>query len=339
MNDNTVTINGVVYDKHTGMPIAKASSVTPAISKKPRAAQSAQSIHHRTQKSTTLNRRYVHHTAPKQPTTAPKTSSATHAVTVKTSHTARPPVSPHQITRFAKHPAGLSSHATVSRSAKPADIAAPVVHPMVQRVTAASAAKKPAAVVPKPSHIIKNEAIEKSLSAAVSADPKSRRRREKAAKKSAKATRGRTMRLATAGVALFLVAGYFTYLNMPNLSVRVAAAQAGIGASYPSYRPSGYSLSGPVAFNQGQVSMKFAMNGGNQSFTLMQAKSSWDSAAVQNNYVIPTAGDNYSVTQANGLTIYTFGDEAAWVNGNILYTIKGDAALSDDQIQRIATSL
>ena len=85
--------------------------------------------------------------------------------------------------------------------------------------------------------------------------------------------------------------------------------------------------------------MKFAMNGGNQDFTLTQVKSGWDSAAVQNNYVIPAAGDDYNVTQANGLTIYTYGNNAAWVNGNILYTIKGDAALTTDQVQRIATSL
>ncbi len=214
---------------------------------------------------------------------------------------------------------------------------APTVHPMVQRVTAATPSKKPTATVPKPSHILKQEAIQKSLDAATPA--KHRRHREKPAKHSTKARRTHALRLATAGTALFVVAGYFTYLNMPNLSVRVAAAQAGINATYPSYRPSGYSLSGPVAFNDGQVSMKFAMNGSNQNFTLTQAKSSWDSSAIQSNHVIPAAGSNYEVTQVNGLTIYTYGNNAAWVNGNILYTIKGDASLSSDQIQRIATSL
>ena len=331
MSENTVTINGVVYDKHTGMPIAKTGSVTQATSQKPRAAQSAHHIHQHTQKSKTLNRRYVRSSTAKKP--AEKSTTIPVTATPKTTDF----VSPHKITRFAKHPVDITSHRPASQAKVVADIA-PTVHPMVQRVTAASA-QKSTATIPKPSHIIKQDAIEKSLRESAPATEKARRHREKAAKHPVKARRGRALRFATAGVALFLVAGYFTYLNMPNLSVRVAAAQAGIGASYPSYRPSGYSLSGPVAFNDGQVSMKFAMNGGNQDFTLTQVKSGWDSAAVQNNYVIPAAGDDYNVTQANGLTIYTYGNNAAWVNGNILYTIKGDAALTTDQVQRIATSL
>ena len=41
----------------------------------------------------------------------------------------------------------------------------------------------------------------------------------------------------------------------------------------------------------------------------------------------------------DGLTIYSGGKEATWVNGGILYQISGDANLSNDQIQKIATSL
>ena len=39
---------------------------------------------------------------------------------------------------------------------------------------------------------------------------------------------------------------------MPTLSVRVAASQAGIDASYPSYRPDGYALNGPVTYGDGR---------------------------------------------------------------------------------------
>jgi hypothetical protein len=39
------------------------------------------------------------------------------------------------------------------------------------------------------------------------------------------------------------------------------------------------------------------------------------------------------------LTIYTYADNAAWVNNGVLYTIKANTTLSNDQIQRIATSL
>lgn len=321
MSETTVTINGVIYDKHTGMPIANSSSLA-GTATKPRAAQAAHTVHHKVQKSATLNRRYV------KPTTK---KPAPHTVAVKVQAAA--PAAQHAIMHFAKHPVENAPKRPAKRT--PIDIA-PTVHPMVQRVAAASQQKKKPATTLKPSHIIKQEAIEKSLSQST---PAKHRHRDKSAKHSVAKRRGRTFQLAAAGFALFLVAGYFTYLNMPNLSVRVAAAQAGINASYPSYRPSGYSLTGPVAFNEGEVTMKFAMNGTNQSFTLTQVKSGWDSAAVQSNHVIPAAGSEYSVTQASGLTIYTYGHDAAWVNGNILYTIKGDASLTPDQVQRIATSL
>lgn len=323
MSEQTVTINGVIYDKHTGMPVGKDTSVVSAASAKPRSAQHAHTVHHHTQKSTTLNRRYVKPIAKK---------TAATAQSVKVQSTTTPAVSEHKITHFAKNTSADTVH--VRTTPKTIKDQPATVHPMVQRVAAARA--ESSALVPKPSHIIKQEAIEKSLRESV---PASHRKRDKAHKHSAKAARGRRLQLVTAGVALFLVAGYFTYLNMPNLSVRVAAAQAGIAASYPSYRPSGYSLAGPVAFNDGQVSMKFALNGTNQGFTLTQVKSGWDSAAVQSNYVIPAAGSEYDVTQASGLTIYTYGKNAAWVNGSILYTIQGDANLTPDQIQRIATSL
>jgi len=145
--------------------------------------------------------------------------------------------------------------------------------------------------------------------------------------------------IASASFAILLLGGYFTYLSMPSISTRVAAAQAGIDANYPGYQPMGYSLSGPVAYQQGRVTMTFAANAGPSTYTLDQTKSGWDSSAVLDSYVKPHAGDDYQTTTSNGLTIYTYGSNAAWVNGGIFYTISGNAPLSDDQIQHIATSL
>ena len=85
--------------------------------------------------------------------------------------------------------------------------------------------------------------------------------------------------------------------------------------------------------------MTFAANAGPSTYTLEQTKSGWDSSAVLDSYVKPMAGDDYETTTSNGLTIYTYDGSAAWVNRGIFYTISGDAPLSDDQIQRIATSL
>lgn len=311
----TVTINGTVYDAHTGLPVdpseTKQQSDTPVVKHQ---SQPSHSLHQTTQRSQTLTRRLVQ----KAP--------------AKTDVPAKAPVQKSPlVTKFAPHPAGVKPAKTFS------DIG-PMTHPVA--VKAASKMTSPAdkAVIhqpstsPKPSHIIKQEAIQEALDKApphqrVEKSPKSPKKFHK------------FVSVGSVSLALLLLAGYFTYLNMPNLSVRVAAAQAGVDASYPEYRPDGYSLSGSIAYNQGWVSMKFASNGGAKNFTIKQSKSSWDSTAVLDNYVKEKAGDNYIPYNERGLTIYVFNSNAAWVNDGVLYTIEGDAPLSSDQIRHIATSM
>ena len=150
---------------------------------------------------------------------------------------------------------------------------------------------------------------------------------------------GRRLSVAGAMVALLAFGGYLTYHNMPAIATRMAAAQAGINASFPSYQPSGYSLAGGISQQQGSVLMKFAANAGPGTFTLTQSRSDWDSSAVLANYVLPSFGRNFATTTSRGLTIYSTHNAAAWVNGGILYTIKGNAPLSSEQVERIAASM
>lgn len=311
MSQKTVTINGTLYDAHTGLPLGGA----PATQPRPvsfRKSASAKTIHTSAQKSKTLNR------------TAVKKSSHLHMDGMTTK---RPITKSPHITKFAKHPAGV--HATKIHSRVSSDIA-PVKHPLQHKVAhhQVKAAVKPVAI-PKPSHIIKHEAITKAME-----QTNKKTLDHKKAKPSS-----RRLRFASASLALLLLAGYFTYINMPNLSVRVASSQAGIAASYPEYRPDGYSLNGAVAYTQGSVSMKFASNSGSSDYTLKQTKSSWDSSALLDNYVRQHDGNVPSTHTERGLTIYIDGANATWVNRGILYSIEGNAPLSTDQIRRIATSL
>ena len=147
------------------------------------------------------------------------------------------------------------------------------------------------------------------------------------------------MSIAGASLGLLLLGGYFTYLYMPNISVRVAAVQSGVNATYPSYQPTGYSLDGPVAYTNNEVKLRFAANAGPQTFAITQTKSNWDSSAVLENYVKPEVGNSYVTTRDNGLTVYTFDSKAAWVSNGTFYTIDGDAPLTNEQVRRIATSM
>ncbi|HET6622787.1 MAG TPA: DUF4367 domain-containing protein, partial [Candidatus Saccharimonadales bacterium] len=146
------------------------------------------------------------------------------------------------------------------------------------------------------------------------------------------------MPIVSGAFALVLLAGYLTYLNMPSLSVRVAAAQSNVAATYPGYQPDGYHLDGPVAYETGEVELNFKANQGTAAFTVAQRNSTWNSQAVYDNYVAKQ-GQSYQINTRQGITIYTYGNNAAWVNGGIFYTISGSAPLSNDQLLHIATSM
>lgn len=318
----TITINGRLYDALTGLavdtaPDTPASTTPPAVHTQPTArAVASHHVHAATQKSTTLNRKSL-----QRPTPTPATPIVA---------TRRVPTQPTTATRSA-HIAKFAPHPVAAKQQPKVMDIGPVSHPHVVKAHAASHAKAtaPAGPVHKPSHVIKNEIIQHAVENTHKPHP---------AKKRFQARHPRTMSIITTSIALVVLGGYLTYINMPSLSVRVASAQAGINATYPEYRPDGYSLNGAVAYDQGEVSMKFASNGGPQQFTIKQTKSGWDSAAVLDNYVTPKAGVSYIPYTERGLTIYTYNGNAAWVNGGILYTVEGNAPLSSEQLRRIATS-
>lgn len=312
MSQQTITINGTTYDAHTGLPVGRVTQNDSVAHFTTPESNSSSIVHQQIQKSHTLNRRVV-----KKAVTSAEVATPNAPKLVQKSSA---------ITKFAKHPSGITPRRRVM-----SDIG-PSVHPMVKKAHE-QMMSTPSKTAPKPSAIIKQEAVINAMHATSS---------RKASHKLVKATPNKAHRIlsvASASLALLLLGGYFTYLNMPNLSVRVAAVQAGINASYPSYRPDGYTLNGPVAYNDGEVSMKFAANAGPQNFTITQEKTTWDSTAVKENFVDKKWGDNIDIVTERGLTIYRKDGNAVWVNGGILYTINGDAPLTPSQVRGIATSL
>lgn len=331
MKSTTVTVNGTVYDSRTGNPLRRERGNGASVH------HPAQSVHAQPQRSRTLNRRYVK-----------RDDVVTHSHTILTAtprREAAPAVSVHKrpvaprraathsdVTRFAR-PTASVHHTTQPTRPVSQDIA-PTPHAVSLAAKQRVQQSAPAAIAIKPSQVIKQESIQKALEHST---PKAHKKEVKQKKQHGKA--GRFAGVASAALAIVLLGGYLTYLNMPALSTRVAAAQSGVDANYPSYSPSGYSLSGPVAYQQGSVTMKFAANAGPRNYTLTQQDSDWDSSAVLENSVRPTVGDSYTTSTANGLTIYSYRGTSVWVNKGVLYTITGNASLSSEQVQRIATSL
>lgn len=147
----------------------------------------------------------------------------------------------------------------------------------------------------------------------------------------------RGLRTATVALSMVVLTGYVTYLNYPNLTLRVAANRANIEAAMPGYIPSGYSFSGPIAHSPGQLVINFQDKAGNIS--LSQSETRWDSQSLLENKIRLSAS-TYDTYRENGLTIYTYdGRYAAWINSGILYEIESENELNPDEIIRMASSL
>ena len=213
---------------------------------------------------------------------------------------------------------------------------------------------------------LKNEAIKKALhqldeqreeDAAVSkviASEKKQARSEKHAKKQSKSKHTLSdsfkknkrhssvskfiLAFATSAACIGIL-GYFVSLNMPSISVRVAAMQTGIEAAYPSYVPRDYQLSGVSTGDNNTVTINFSGKD-SDAFYISEEKSSWDSNALLNNYVKSEWGEDYTTLREQGVTIYIHNSDATWVNGGILYKLKTTGgSLSKKLIKNLALSL
>lgn len=310
--NKTVTINGRMYDAVTGLPIEKKAATKPAtISARParRSVPTASSnVHQAPQRSQTLHRR-----AAKKSTLGVKRPQPGRHMDISRSSSVK---------RFASHP--------VTHSKKPAPTSTPDITPKPHPAAARALASSTKPVAPVTAKQVKNAAIASALAKPI-VKPK---------KESRLTLRwSRRFTIVTACFAVLIIGAYLTWVNIPALSVSVASAQAGVKATYPEYRPDGYRLDQPVTYKEGEVTLMFSSNSGAGGYTIVQKNSSWDSSAVLDNVVKKTAGDNYITTQERGLTIYSYGSNAVWVNGGILYSINATAPLSGEQIRHIATSL
>ena len=147
----------------------------------------------------------------------------------------------------------------------------------------------------------------------------------------------RLTRVAAIGLSAVLLIGYISYLNYPDIAVRVAASNAGIEASMPDYVPDGYRFSGPVAYGSGELQISFTSDDG--SVQVAQSQTDWDTTSLRDNYIRQETAD-YETYRDGGLTVYTYGSgNAAWVNNGMLYIIESDSGIDSDQLVEMARSI
>lgn len=287
--------------------------------------QKAQIAHRKVQASTTLNRKYV-----KRPAGANDV-----AVSVK-----RAPM----ISHF-NHPAVQTNATTTQNKKSTAQVEQPVPHPLQTSANAKMRARNNASAntvtaAQLSAKELKDRAIRRALAAAETSDlqQKSTYAKNKGVGKLHFGV-GRVMLALACAAAAVVAIVYFVNLNMPDISLRVAAMQTGIDASYPGYVPRGYSISSIVS-EEGKIVLNFANGETGGAFTLIEEKSSWDSSALLSNYVQPEWKDSYTIVREQGITIYISGDNVAWVNGGVVFKINvTSGTLTNKQIRSIAVSL
>ncbi len=144
-----------------------------------------------------------------------------------------------------------------------------------------------------------------------------------------------------ATVMAFVVLGSFmAYQSIPQVSMRIAASEAGFMGKIPKTIPAGYAMSGPAQAENDSVLLKYASKSDSRQFVIVQKSSNWSSESLLTNFVLDTKL-RYQSYVDKGLTVYIYdGGNATWVDGGIWYNIKSaDSSLSTSQLLEIASSI
>ena len=148
----------------------------------------------------------------------------------------------------------------------------------------------------------------------------------------------RTLSISGASIAVGVIIVAFIIINLPALSTRIASASADITAQIPRYTPTSYTLQLPVAASEQVVTMTFRSRQSGATYTLQQSASTWDSQALRT-VVERDASGRFLTTLDRGITLYTYGNNASWVNKGMLYKIEASERLDSEVIMQIANSL
>ena len=319
--------------------------------------QTAPSTHRKVQVSTTLNRKYVR--KPLYNKMTEQKQGGNQAIsddTVKVSVGRSP-----KISRFND---AIASEAVIhtnrqQEAQESQELQAPKAHPLQiaanERMKQRTISVVDSSVSTMTAREMKDQAIQKALAqASQPVEPTASSISSKLAKTTKKSQSkkshsrdfgkvkfgfGRVMlALSCTAVVVFAIV-YFVNLNMPDLSLKVAAMQTGIQASYPNYVPRDFALS-DITSEDGRVVLNFKNSSTGDAYTIVEERSSWDSNALLTNYVVDAYGEDYTVLREQGLTIYVDGSNATWVNGGVLFKLTTTSgSLSKKQIVSIATSL
>ncbi len=368
---NTITLNGKLYDTRSGVVVgeqphatarqtlAKGQVLDGVVRSKPNGAKAhtpsskplpghhhrqsvtANHIHHKTEPTHTLMRTVV-----KKPLHAKASKSTAPAATNAAKRVMEPVIS-HQ-TQLSAHRVARAH--TIPKSKLVSRFVVPGAHSSVVKKTAALSVKAaPHAISHHSPDVLASPVSALSSTQDFFADAigqatshearlhKLPRRRGRLAKKLGIGSRA--LNISASLMVAVALGGFIAYQNMANVTMRVAAARAGMQATLPGYKPSGFSLSRDIRVEPGRITVSFRSNSDKRSFNITQQTSNWKSDTLLHSFVATSDQPYQRVSTTNGQTIYLYGDtNATWVDGGIWYQVEGKSSLSSEQLLRMAAS-
>lgn len=310
------------------------------------------------QKSKTLIRKAVHKPAQKKEPTTPvvHSTSANMNTRVEKSATGRglllkrvPDVRLMRAKHFKKsekvqkftpesHP---KAKVTPELTVKPAPVSNPISHATSLKTSAPAAA--PSIAPPVPSQTSKKTSVfEDWLYTANShlQKPVTSSKKKRSIKIPSVRISPKIISVSAAAFAILLLGGFFAYQNVPAVSMRVAANEAGFMGKLPKSIPAGYAFDGPVQAEPANITLVYSSNSDDRQFVITQKPTNWSSEGLLTNYLVDSKF-RYQAYKDKGLTVYIYnGSNATWVDKGVWFSVKGDdGSLSAEQLLDIAANI
>ncbi|MDB5170396.1 MAG: hypothetical protein JWO35_90 [Candidatus Saccharibacteria bacterium] len=338
-NNNTIHINGKRYDARTGALLVQTTSVEPI--KKPtmhdvvrHPAKHAPS--HKPQNSQTLMRHVV-----KKPSgslkrhTKAQSGNGKTAVVKQATASVITKASVHKLDDIRlKHAQKVTKSKLVSRFV-PVTVDDAAAHHIKHGVKHAAPAHYAKPIVASHAPLIREKTtadlLQQALQHATSHEQTYKPKKRFSTSK-------RITGVSAAVATLVVVVGLVASQSYTSVRLHVASSKAGFDVSAPSYQPAGYSL-GHVTYSAGNAGLHFTSNSDDRAFSITEKTSRWDSSTLRDLVVAP-AGNDYQTIESAGRTIFLDSNSnASWVNGGILYQVKAEGVLNEQQLVKIANSL
>jgi len=136
-------------------------------------------------------------------------------------------------------------------------------------------------------------------------------------------------------LALIVVASFVAYQNSPTLQLKVASIKSGVNTHMPNFAAAGFTFNGLRADSNQLI---FGFKGNKGTYELTQTNTNLNDASMIQAIAATNSNGTpiYQVLMAGNTMVYRFNNtNATWVSNGQWYTVSGNNALTNQQVQAI----